>query len=122
MPKFGDLEAAVMDVLWSADGPRTIRAVLDALAPSRPLAYTTVQTVMDRLAKKGLLVREPDGKAFTYAPAASRDDHAARLMQAALESSADAGLALLHFVEGMDPDQQAALVEAVRRHDSAAGR
>ena len=119
MAKFGDLEAAVMDVLWSAGRACTIREVLGALTPSRPLAYTTVQTVMDRLTKKDLLVRVADGKAFTYTPAASRDDHAARLMQAALESSANPGSALLHFVERMDAAQQAALLAAVRRHDAS---
>lgn len=116
MPKFGDLEAAVMDVLWASSGPRTIREVLDVLAPTRPLAYTTVQTVMDRLAKKGLLERLQDAGRYVYAPTASRDAHAADLMQAALASSADAGSVLLHFVERLEPDQQEALRDVVRRH------
>ena len=104
-----------MDLLWSVGEPRSVRWVRDELVPVRAWAYTTVQTVMDRLVKKGLLTRQFDGKAYAYRPSASRDDHAAGLMQAALLSSTDAGSTLLHFVERLDPEQQAALLEAVRR-------
>lgn len=64
----GDLEAAVMDVVW-ARGAVSVREVREALRPERPLAYTTVMTVMSRLAEKGILLHERQGRAFIYRPA-----------------------------------------------------
>lgn len=66
MPVFGELEQAVMDVLWTSSTALSVRDVQAALADERNLAYTTVMTVMDRLAKKGQLHRELDGRAWRY--------------------------------------------------------
>lgn len=65
---FGDLEQAVMDVLWASPTAMSVRDVQAALAKERDLAYTTVMTVMDRLAKKGQVTRELDGRAWQYRP------------------------------------------------------
>jgi predicted transcriptional regulator len=60
---FGELEATIMDRLWSRDAPATVRDVLNDLRRRREIAYTTVLTVMDNLYKKGWLRREPpDGR------------------------------------------------------------
>ena len=115
MPKFGDLESAVMEHVWSSDEPITVRRVMEALAVDRPLAYTTVQTVMDRLARKGLLLRRPEGKANVYLPARSREDHTAAVMQEALHATTDTEAALLHFVDLMDEQQEQALRAALAR-------
>jgi BlaI family transcriptional regulator, penicillinase repressor len=71
MPVFGELEQAVMDVLWESPTALSVRDVQAAVAGERELAYTTVMTVMDRLAKKGQLLRELDGRAWRYSPAHS---------------------------------------------------
>ena len=65
-----------MDRLWSADGERwfTVREVHEALAADRDIAYTTVMTVMDRLAKKSLVAQQRDGRAYRYRAAASRGE------------------------------------------------
>lgn len=115
MPKFGDLENAVMDAVWTSAVPMTVRQVLEALAAERPLAYTTVQTVMDRLARKGLLLRRPEGKANAYYPVRSRADHTAATMQEVLDGAPDAHVALLHFVELIDEQQEHALRAALAR-------
>ena len=77
-----------MDVLWdrSPGGSAgiTVREVAEALA-DRELAYTTVMTVLDRLAGKGMVEREREGRAWSYRPAASRDAHIAQLMLDALD-------------------------------------
>jgi predicted transcriptional regulator len=67
----GPLEAEVMEVLWGARAPLTVREVLDLLNRRRrpPLAYTTVMTVMARLAEKDILRRELDGRGYRYEPA-----------------------------------------------------
>src|SRR5690606_37291917 len=79
----GDLERAVMDVLWGAPEPRSVRAVHETLA-DRGLAYTTVMTVLDRLAKKGLAVRERAGRAWLYRAAGSREELAAESISQSL--------------------------------------
>ena len=71
MPVLGELEQAVMEVLWESPTALPVREVQAALADDRELAYTTVMTVMDRLAKKGQLLRELEGRAWRYRPAQS---------------------------------------------------
>jgi predicted transcriptional regulator len=58
-----------MEFLWETD-EASVRDVCDHLGPS--VAYTTAMTTLDRLFKKGLLTRKKTGRAFVYAPAASR--------------------------------------------------
>ncbi len=72
MPVLGELENAVMELLWSHRAPMSVRDVHDALVRQRDLAYTTVMTVLDRLSKKGIANRELDGRAWLYSPARSR--------------------------------------------------
>jgi predicted transcriptional regulator len=64
----GPLEAEVMQVMWAAGGRMSVRAVLDRLNDGRdsPLAYTTVMTVMARLAEKDILRRQLDGRGYVY--------------------------------------------------------
>jgi predicted transcriptional regulator len=64
----GPLEAEVMRVVWSRKAPRSVRDVLERLNNERPkpLAYTTVMSVMARLADKGILRRELDGRGYVY--------------------------------------------------------
>ncbi|MDO3400276.1 BlaI/MecI/CopY family transcriptional regulator [Mycolicibacterium neoaurum] len=53
MRQLGTLERSVMDQLWRADEPLTVRQVHGELSAQRSLAYTTVMTVLRRLADKG---------------------------------------------------------------------
>jgi predicted transcriptional regulator len=96
--QFGELEAAIMDEVWAADGPVTVREVVDRLQRDRKTAYTTVQTVTEILVRKGWLSREKDGRAFRYTAEASRDEYTARLIDEALEASPDRTAALAHFL------------------------
>ena len=72
MAAMGELEQAVMDILWNRPEPLSVRDVHELLAAERDLAYTTVMTVLDRLAKKGFVVRNLEGRAWLYRPANSR--------------------------------------------------
>jgi predicted transcriptional regulator len=76
----GSLEAQVMERLWTR-GSATVRDIVDDLARTRQLAYTTVMTIMSRLHAKGLLRRSREGKTYVYAPALSRDQFRARVSQ-----------------------------------------
>jgi predicted transcriptional regulator len=55
--RLGELERAIMDVLWDTNSSLTVREV-SARLTERNLAHTTVMTVLDRLAKKGFARRE----------------------------------------------------------------
>ncbi|MEH1167694.1 BlaI/MecI/CopY family transcriptional regulator [Micromonospora sp. CPCC 205539] len=104
MTRLGDLERAVMDVLWdvvpgTSDGV-TVREVADAL-DGRELAYTTVMTVLDRLAGKGMVQREREGRAWRYRPAASREAHIAQLMLDALDLGGSRDAALVRFARSV---------------------
>jgi predicted transcriptional regulator len=66
------LELACLKALWSLQ-EGNVRAVQQLVALSRPLAYTTIMTVLDRLVRKGKLTRRKVGRAFVYSPVASRD-------------------------------------------------
>lgn len=54
----GDLEAAVLQKLWEADGPMSVRDFQGKLSRSRPIAVTTAATILDRLHQKGLVSRK----------------------------------------------------------------
>ncbi len=110
---FGELEAAIMELLWDADHPRLVRDVMSDLRPQRELAYTTVMTVMDNLHRKGWLTRERDGRAWRYTPAVGRQAYTAQLMNDALATSTDRAGALARFVEQIDTDDAEALARAL---------
>lgn len=59
-----------MEVLWQGAGPMTVREVLGVLNTGRetPLAYTTVMTVLSRLAEKGAASRTKAGRGYAYSP------------------------------------------------------
>lgn len=102
MRQLGQLEAAVMDRLWAWNRPVSVRDVLEDLTRERPLAYTTVMTVMDKLHSKKLVRREKHGKAYLYAATSSREEHTAMLLDEVLAASEDRSAALLHLIERMD--------------------
>ncbi|MFN8007030.1 MAG: BlaI/MecI/CopY family transcriptional regulator [Terriglobia bacterium] len=62
------LELECMRAIWLGHAS-TVHAVQEFLSPFRPLAYTTVMTILDRLAQKGAVTRAKNGKAYQYAPA-----------------------------------------------------
>lgn len=63
----GELETAVMEVLWRQPG-QTVNEVEEHLRQRRGSAHTTVLTTLDRMHRKGYLLREKQGKAFVYTP------------------------------------------------------
>ena len=117
MRGFGDLEAMVMDSLWTRSSPATVRDVLDDLAPARTPAYTTVLTVVDNLYKKGWLRREPDGRAYRYIPTVTRAEYGARQLRHALDSAGDPAEALVRFVEKMNGTETEALRRALAAYE-----
>jgi predicted transcriptional regulator len=103
----GPLEISVMGVLW-ARGECSVREVVPQL--DRPLAYTTVMTTLDRLYKKGFLLRRKSERAFLYSPLLSRRDWERKL----------AGDLIEGFLAGPSASRErllSFLVDAVGQHD-----
>ena len=108
-----------MRVAWSRDSV-TVRDVLGVLSRKRELAYTTIMTVMGRLADKGLLIAEKRGKTYHYRPAHTREEFEAQVAGQVVHSLiADFGgeIAVSQFIKELseaDPDQLARLAELAR--------
>lgn len=101
-PRFGELEGAVMQVVWEQEGWLTPGEVKEILPQGAHLAYTTVMTVLFRLWKKGLLERQRDGKAFAYHAVESREQWTAQRMEELLSAVSNSSEALTLFVRVLD--------------------
>jgi predicted transcriptional regulator len=105
----GSLELELMEILW-LHGENSVRDVVPKL--SRPLAYTTVMTTLDRLFKKGLLDRHKSDRAFVYSPSFSRQEWERRR----------AGNLVAGFLSGPHPSRElllSCLLDAVGEHDAS---
>jgi BlaI family transcriptional regulator, penicillinase repressor len=69
----GKLQKAVMEIVWEL-GEATVNQVRDKLGRRKPLAYTTVLTVMQKLDKSGWLAHREEGRAYVYRPTKTRDE------------------------------------------------
>lgn len=104
----GTLELELMELLWGR-GESSVRDVVPKL--SRPLAYTTVMTTLDRLYKKGLLDRHKSDRAFLYSPSLSRREWERKR----------AGQLVAGFLSGPQHSRELLLscfLEAVGEHDA----
>ena len=99
------LELLCLKALWSLEQGK-VKDVQQVVAQSRPLAYTTIMTVLDRLVRKGKLTRRKVGRAFLYSPQTPRD-----VMRRA---------AIRELVEGYFDGSEDQLVEFVRGSRQAA--
>lgn len=142
LSRFGDLERSVLETMWADAGGSpaaadpagdtapdpdlgergwwTVREVHAALAQHRDIAYTTVMTVLDRLARKSAVVQRKDGRAYHYRPRLSRSEMIAELMHDTLAdfSGHDRQSALVAFVEDAPEADVDALRRALDRLDS----
>ncbi|GAA2430875.1 BlaI/MecI/CopY family transcriptional regulator [Streptomyces macrosporus] len=103
-----------MTRVWRWNRPVTVREVLDDLRRERPIAYTTVMTVMDNLREKGWVRREREGRAYRYEAVSTRAAYSAALMNEAWAASDNPAAALVAFFGMMSPEQEEALRDALR--------
>jgi predicted transcriptional regulator len=95
------LELECLKVLWELR-EASVRQVQETLQPNRALAYTTVMTVMDRLARRGCVERRKAGRSFVYVPLLTQD----AVRRAALKDLVDC------LFEGSDEELQRYLTAA----------
>lgn len=110
-----ELEGQVLDVLWEDPEGLIPGEVHDRLPGRRPLAYTTVNTVLMRLWEKGVLRRKKQGRAYVYRPKESRAEYSARRMNEILKTSGDHREALASFLESIDPKDRLQLRKMLQR-------
>src|SRR5579862_10061918 len=67
------LELDCMNALWRL-GQATVRDIHASLTPTRPRAYTTIMTILDRLTQKGVVERQKSGRAWLYRPVVSEEE------------------------------------------------
>lgn len=111
MPTRGELEQRVMELLWAAPAPKSVAEVHQMLSSERELAYTTVMTVLDRLAKKEMVTRELVNRAWQYEPRDTQAAVIARELALKLDG-VEPGVraeALRRFVETLSAEERAAL-------------
>lgn len=119
----GDLEIEIMEEMWKL-GSATVREITTPMQKKRPVAYTTIMTVMVHLSEKGLLTRTSiDKKTHLYHVALSREEFLARESRKMVDSMlADFGdLALSHFldaIEQADPGH----IEQLRKISEESGK
>ncbi|UNB49894.1 BlaI/MecI/CopY family transcriptional regulator [Mycolicibacterium sp. YH-1] len=124
----GELERRVMDELWKASEPQTVRQVHTMLSMRRDLAYNTVLTVLRRLSEKGIALRYRESWPHRYAPVPALEEMVASLMMEALDQaprSDDRCSVLASFVERLSADEacllRRVLSGAQLRHQEHAG-
>ena len=120
----GALQQRVMRVLWDL-GDGSVEQVRQELPPKHRGAYTTIQTVLNRLAERGLVDRERTGNVIRYSPAVSESDYYSRSLTETLSKASDEArrTALARVVGELGPgdfDQVRSLAREVakRRRES----
>lgn len=108
-----------MRAVWGL-GEARVDEARAALGRRRKPAYTTVQTVMNRLVDRGLLTREREGRGFVYRPAFEEADYVARSIEDRLAGASPAArrIALTNLVDNLEPadlDELAKYANRIRR-------
>lgn len=100
-------ELEVLQVIWE-QGPSTVREVMTVLNSKRPRAYTSVMSLMNVMAEKGLLGQKPKGRAFVYSARISRAKILSRMVSDLLNRAFDGSASALvtHLLEQADPDNK----------------
>jgi len=98
-----ELELQILKILWD-NGPASVRAVQEALAETRPLAYTSVMTVMNIMVRKGYLRRRKEGGSYIYYPRVTKRTTTRRMLQDLIDRAFDgaAVTAAMHLLETAD--------------------
>ena len=111
----GELEGSIMRILWDAVAPLSAKEIQGAVEGRTP-AYTTVMTSLDRLQKKGRVVRSGDSpRKVRFEASRSEQEHASETMISALGGASDRAATLLRFAGNLDAQDVEVLRAAIGR-------
>jgi BlaI family penicillinase repressor len=118
LDNLGELQKAIMEIVWTK-GEATAREVQERLSQKRPLAYTSVLSIMQRLEKAGWLRHRTDQRTYVYRPTFSRDQESDRSLKRFIERvfHGNSQLVIQHLIEQGDLSEQdlLALQELIRQ-------
>ncbi len=100
-------ELDVLQIIWE-HGPCTVREVMNLLKPKRPRAYTSVMSLMNVMAEKGLLSQKPKGRAFIYSAKVSQDKTQSSMLSDLLNRAFDgsASALVVHLLQQAKPNSE----------------
>lgn len=98
---FGELEGEVLAALWAAGRPLVPAEVQQAVGGE--LAYTTVMTILVRLADKGIIERDKVGRAYAYRPVVAENEVVADQVRRLLQRGHSRAAVLQGLVDGLTP-------------------
>ena len=100
-------ELEVLQIIWK-HGPCTVRKVMNLLRPERPRAYTSVMSLMNVMAEKGLLSQKPKGRAFIYSVKVSQDKTQSSMLSDLLNRAFDgsANALVVHLLQQAEPNSE----------------
>jgi len=103
-PTPGELE--ILQVVWDR-GPSTVRQVMSVLNKTRRRAYTSIMSLMNIMAEKRLLRREPKGRAFVYKTRATRKKTLSKMVADLLGRAFDGSASemVAHLLEQTKPSK-----------------
>ena len=120
-PELHELEAEVMDEVWSRAREVAVRDVMETLnrRAEKPRAYTTYMTILGRLHGKGLVTRRREGKTDLYRPVHTREEYADLRARASVDTLVEqyGDVAFSHFARQMarlDPERRRKLQRLAR--------
>jgi predicted transcriptional regulator len=107
LDNLGELQEAIMEIVW-AMGEATSRQVQERLSEKRPLAYTSVLSIMQRLEKAGWLRHRADQRTYVYQPAFSRDQESRRSLRHFIDRvfHGNSPLVIQHLIEQGDLSEE----------------
>lgn len=119
-PIHGELQTQIMAALWHLEAG-TVEQVRGALAPRYRGAYTTIQTVLNRLAERGFLARERVGQAIVYTPRFTEAQYLSRTIEHTLASASPHArqAALAQLISGLGDGERADLKRLTDEVDAA---
>ena len=106
-PTITEAEQAILEVLWEL-GEASVRDVTDRLVQHKPVAYTTVLTMLGILNKKSLVTFRQEGRAFIYKPTLTKDDARSHALSSLLTQMFDGSpeMLALHLLKNHDVDPE----------------
>ena len=120
----GTLEAAIMEILWSADTAQSARQVTDALSQSDAVSFNAVSTVLNRLEKKGLVHKLASGKRYAFQAANTKEEYCYSVFSEGLQSLlgdksllSAAGITSGKSQKGIDPKTLQLLENFIQAHE-----
>ena len=118
----GELQSQVMAALWRV-GSGTVEQVREELPPRYQGAYNTVQTVLNRLAERGLLERAREGRTFVYRPRVTEAEYLSGSIRRTLAGASTEArqAALASIIGGLRPDERSELEELAQQAREARG-